>query len=129
PRPFTRSPDHPIPSVPPWLARLCARYVTRDARREYAAPMSTVALSQLVGSRVFDAAGATLGRVRGVAVNPQEDPTCISGFLIRTASGDRVLPTGSLALEPRGVRAHTALAEWQSVADPKELFLLEPDLL
>jgi len=36
--------------------------------------MSTVALTELLGTPVFDSAGSQCGRVREVALTPQEDP-------------------------------------------------------
>src|SRR5262249_31919827 len=103
--------------------------MARNCTLLYAADMSTVALSQLVGTRVVDAAGAPIGRVRGVTVSPQEGSTHVSGLLVKTAEGNRVLPAGRLEFSTQGVRALTAVAEWQAVENLQELYLLERDLL
>ena len=53
--------------------------------------MTSLALSQLLGQPVFDAVGAKVGRVREVAMVPQEDTTHVALLVVRTASGDRLL--------------------------------------
>ena len=47
--------------------------------------MSLVALSELLGATVRDATGTVRGRVREIAVAPQDHPTRIA-FLIVTSS-------------------------------------------
>ena len=48
--------------------------------------MTTLALSEIIGLPVYDAAGR-VGRVRELAVVPQEDPTRVSALVVRTADG------------------------------------------
>ena len=54
--------------------------------------MSIVALSELLGAIVRDASGAVRGRVREIAVAPQDHPTRVAFLIVRTADGERVLP-------------------------------------
>ena len=53
--------------------------------------MSLVALSELLGAPVRGATGAVLGRVREVAVAPQDHPTRIAYLIVQTADGQRVV--------------------------------------
>ena len=58
--------------------------------------METLALSEILGASVQDATGAVRGRVREVAVEPQESPAHVSAFVVRTSAGDRLLPPAML---------------------------------
>ena len=91
--------------------------------------MGTVALTELLGTPVFDAGGAQCGRVREVALTPQEDRSRISTLIVKTKKGNRILPFAAIGSINGGVYATTASAEW-ALADAAEgLFLLERDLL
>ena len=91
--------------------------------------MGTVALTELLGARVFDASGAASGRVREVALAPQEDRAKVSVLIVKTRNGDRMLPFTSVASINGGIRAVTAASEWGSDKAGEGLFLLERDLL
>jgi CBS domain-containing protein/sporulation protein YlmC with PRC-barrel domain len=91
--------------------------------------MPTLALTELLGAPVFDTAGAQCGRVRELALTPQEDRARISVIIVRTKAGDRLLPFTSVTSVNGGIRAATASAEWLS-GDPSEgMLLLSRDLL
>jgi len=91
--------------------------------------MSTVALTELLGLPVFDPTGGQCGRVRELAVAPQEDRARIAVLIVRTKSGDRVLPFSSVDSIDGGLRVASAASTW-AVADGSEgLFLLARDLL
>ncbi|MGA7558983.1 MAG: CBS domain-containing protein [Terriglobales bacterium] len=91
--------------------------------------MATVSLSELLGSTVYDASGAASGRVREVALAPQEDRSRFALLIVKTPAGNRVLPLTAVSAIIGGIRASTAAAEW-SVADGSEgLLLLSRDLL
>ena len=53
--------------------------------------MSLVALSELLGAPVRDASGTVRGRVREIAVAPQDHPTRIAYLVIKTADGERTV--------------------------------------
>jgi magnesium transporter len=91
--------------------------------------MTALALTELLGAPVRDSAGQSCGRVREVALAPQEDRVRISFLIVKTKGGDRVLPLQSVASLNGGVRAATNVAEWGAVNGTEGLFLLERDLL
>jgi magnesium transporter len=91
--------------------------------------MATVSLSEILGSTVYDASGAACGRVREVALAPQEDSSRVALLIIKTPAGNRVLPLTAVSAINGGIRASTSLAEW-TVSDSSEgLLLLSRDLL
>src|SRR5580698_4082355 len=90
--------------------------------------MSTVTLSELLGSPVFDP-GGRCGRVRELAVSPQEDPARIAILVVRTKSGDRALPFSSVISINGGLCTATSASTWTAAAEPEGLLLLSRDLL
>src|SRR5450755_469120 len=91
--------------------------------------MATVSLSELLGSTVYDASGAASGRVREVALAPQEDRTRVALLIVKTKAGNRVLPLTAVSEINSGIHASTGAANW-TVADGSEgLLLLSRDLL
>src|SRR5246127_4978538 len=91
--------------------------------------MSALALTELLGAPVTDANGESCGRVREVALVPQEDRVKVALLIVKTRTGDRLLPVQSVASINGGVRASTRVAEWGSSNGVEGLFLLERDLL
>jgi len=91
--------------------------------------MATVSLCELLGSTVYDAAGVASGRVREVALAPQEDRSRVSLLIVKTAEGNRVLPLTAVSAINGGIRASTAAAEWTSADGSEGLLLLSRDLL
>jgi sporulation protein YlmC with PRC-barrel domain/CBS domain-containing protein len=91
--------------------------------------MLTLALSELLGATVYDPSGAASGRVREVALAPQEDRSRIASLIVKTKSGNRVLPFSAVLAINGGVKASTAAGEWQPTNGTEGLFLLERDLL
>jgi magnesium transporter len=91
--------------------------------------MTQLALTELLGAPVFDSAGKSSGRVREVALTPQEDRVRISVLIIKTRSGDRLLPFQAITSINGGIRASTLSAEWNPTNGMEGLFLLERDLL
>ena len=61
--------------------------------------MTALALTELLGAPVRDAAGQACGRVREVALAPQEDRVRISLLIVKTKGGDqrdrRLISTGA----------------------------------
>jgi len=91
--------------------------------------MTTLALTELLGATVYDPSGASSGRVREVTVAPQEDRSRVSSLIVKTKSGNRVLPFSAVAAINGGVRATSGVGEWPAVNGTEGLFLLERDLL
>ena len=90
--------------------------------------MTTLALSELLGATVYDPSGAA-GRVREVTLAPAEDRSRISSLIVKTKSGNRVLPYAAIAAINGGIRASTGAGEWPLTDGTEGLFLLERDLL
>ena len=94
-----------------------------------------IALSSILGAAVYDSSGALAGHVREVAISPQDDPGHISDLVVKTSSGDRLLPVKEVsALERSAVRATAVRAagnaqDWQPLVSSSGMLLLERDLL
>ena len=91
--------------------------------------MSLVALSELLGATVRDATGTVRGRVREIAVAPQDHPTRISFLIVRTSDGERILPVDALKTAGVTVRAHTEVSDWEQYTPSDGVLLLKRDLL
>jgi sporulation protein YlmC with PRC-barrel domain/CBS domain-containing protein len=91
--------------------------------------MNTLPLSDLLGATVFDPSGAVTGRVREVTLAPQEDRNRIASFIVKTKSGNRVLPFAAVATIDTNIHASTMPADWPAANGAEGLFLLERDLL
>jgi len=88
-----------------------------------------LALSELLGAKVYDPSGAASGRVREVTLAPQEDRARITSLIVKTKSGNRILPFAAVSEINGGVRATTAAGDWSVANGTEGLFLLERDLL
>src|SRR5436309_6972467 len=75
--------------------------------------MSLVALSELLGATVRDACGSVRGRVRELAVAPQDHPTRIAFLIVKTATGERMLPPQMLTAAGASVRAANDASQWE----------------
>jgi magnesium transporter len=91
--------------------------------------MPSLALTELLGAPVFDTAGTQCGRVRELALAPQEDRSRVAMYVIRTKAGDRVLPFTFVGSVEGGVYATTAVSSWSPLNGAEGLFLLGRDLL
>ena len=91
--------------------------------------MTTLALSELLGATVYDPSGAASGRVREVTLAPQEDRARVTSLIVKTKSGNRVLPFAAVSAINGGIKATTAAGTWAAANGAEGLFLLERDLL
>ena len=92
--------------------------------------METLALTELLGRRVLDAAGEVSGRVREVAIAPQEDRLHVALLVVRTKTGDCILQVAQLRpLNGGKLEANTPRPEWLPYIASEGLLLLERDLL
>ena len=91
--------------------------------------MSTIALTELLGLPVFEPAGGECGRVRELAVAPQEDRARIAVMIVRTKSGDRVMPFSAVNSINGGLRIDSDASGWPIADGSEGLFLLARDLL
>src|SRR5438067_1556560 len=91
--------------------------------------MSTLALTELLGAPVFDTAGTRCGRVRELAMIPQEDRARVAMLIIRTKSGDRMLPSSSITSIEASVRSDVSCSQWATSDGSEGWLLLGRDLL
>ena len=91
--------------------------------------MSIVALSELLGASVRDASGAVRGRVREVAIVPEDHLTRIAYLIVRTPEGERMLPPGALKSCGATVRTGTPASSWERYTTSDGVLLLKRDLL
>jgi magnesium transporter len=91
--------------------------------------MNTLPLSELLGATVYDPSGAATGRVREATLAPQEDRTRIASLIVKTKSGERVLPSSAIASIDGNIHTSTNPADWPAANGSEGLFLLERDLL
>ena len=91
--------------------------------------MSLVALSELLGAAVRDASGTVRGRVRELAIAPQDHPTRIAYLIVRTVDGERMLPGDALNACGAKVRADSDASGWERYSASDGVLLLKRDLL
>jgi magnesium transporter len=91
--------------------------------------MSLVALSELLGAPVRDATGTVRARVREIAIAPQDHPTRIAYLIVKTADGERVLPSAALKSCGATVRADGDSSGWEQYTASDGVLLLKRDLL
>src|SRR5579872_2632998 len=91
--------------------------------------MSLVALSELLGATVRDASGTARGRVREVAVAPQEHPTRVAYLIVRTGDGERIVPGAGLKAAGAVVRTDSDASSWERPTTSDGVLLLKRDLL
>lgn len=91
--------------------------------------MSLVALSELLGASVRDASGTVRGRVREIAVAPQDHPTRVVYLIVRTPEGERALPPEALKAAGATVRTVTEASGWPRYSPSDGELLLKRDLL
>jgi magnesium transporter len=91
--------------------------------------MTTLPLSELLGATVYDPSGAATGHVREVTLAPQEDRDRIASFIVKTKSGNRVLPFSAVATINADIHTSTNPTDWPAANGAEGLFLLERDLL
>ena len=91
--------------------------------------MITLPLSELLGATVYDPTGAATGRVREVTLAPQEDRDRIASLIVKTKSGNRVLPFSAISSIDANIHTSSRAVDWPAANGAEGLFLLERDLL
>jgi CBS domain-containing protein/sporulation protein YlmC with PRC-barrel domain len=91
--------------------------------------MKALALSELLGLPVYDADAGRMGRVREVALVPQDDPTHIAALIVRTKQGDRIVGSDLLRTVNGGVYTTAHTADLPKYSSGEGMLLLERDLL
>ena len=90
--------------------------------------MPSLALTELLGRPVIEASGQVCGRVRELALTPADDRARVSNLIVRTKTGDRLLPFSAVLSVNGGIRAASKPGDWAALQHDG-LFLLERDLL
>src|SRR2546430_13568313 len=127
--PLTTVQQKPDTMDPDIRADSCYPYVICDALVRGPRSMSLVALSELLGATVRDATGTGRGRVREIAVAPQDHPTRIAYLIVKTPGGERVLPPNDVKSYGSTVRTATESAQWGAPVPSDGVLLLKRDLL
>jgi sporulation protein YlmC with PRC-barrel domain/CBS domain-containing protein len=91
--------------------------------------MSLVALSELLGAAVRDPSGVVKGRVREVAVAPQDHSTRVAFLIVRTPEGERMLTADALRSCGATVRTIREASGWDAYTASDGVLLLKRDLL
>jgi CBS domain-containing protein/sporulation protein YlmC with PRC-barrel domain len=91
--------------------------------------MSVVTLSEMLGASVRDASGAVRGRVREVAVVPQDHPTRLAFLVVKTGEGERLVPGDELTACGPTIRAANDSSAWERYTASDGVLLLKRDLL
>lgn len=92
--------------------------------------MPSIALTELLGAPVVDSAGVARGRVREVALAPQDDPSRVAAYIVRTRDGDRVVAaSGGVTVEGSLLRVAADEPAWPPLISSEGYLLLERDLL
>ncbi len=91
--------------------------------------MRVLALSELLGLPVYDADAGRMGRVREVALVPQDDPVHIAALIVRTPQGDRIVSGDLLRTVNGGVYTTAHTADLPKYSSGEGMLLLERDLL
>lgn len=91
--------------------------------------MSAVALSELLGAVVRDASGAVRGRVRELAIAPQDHPTRVAFLIVRTSAGERLVAADTLKSCGATVRVDSNVEVWPAHTGSDGVLLLKRDLL
>jgi flagellar motility protein MotE (MotC chaperone)/sporulation protein YlmC with PRC-barrel domain len=91
--------------------------------------MSLVALSELLGASVRDATGTVRGRVREIAVVPQEHSTRVAFIVVATPDGERALSANDIKSCAGAVRTVSESPRWDTNAPSDGVLLLKRDLL
>lgn len=91
--------------------------------------MPSLALSELLGAPVYEPSGATAGRVREVAVVPQENATRVAAFVVKTRQGSRLLAVQDVNSINGGLKAAVDTSQWAAHVGNEGMLLLGRDLL
>jgi len=91
--------------------------------------MSLVALSELLGATVRDASGTVRGRVREVAIAPQDHPTRIAYLIVGGSDGERLVASSSIKSCGATVKTSDDASAWEKYSPSDGVLLLKRDLL
>jgi flagellar motility protein MotE (MotC chaperone) len=91
--------------------------------------MSVVALSEVLGAPVRDPGGSIRGRVREIAVEPQDPGTRVAYLIVGTPEGRRIVSPAGLTSFGASVRTTEPAESWGRYSPSDGVLLLKRDLL
>ena len=91
--------------------------------------MANYPLSDLIGAAVYDSSGAQAGRVRELAIVPQQDGSKIAALVLKTSAGMRLMATEQISAINGGIRANIGAAKFTEFAGSEGMLMLSRDLL
>ena len=83
----------------------------------------------MLGAPVRDPSGSIRGRVREIAIAPQEHATSVAYLIVRTPEGERMLPASALKSCGATVWVTTDAPSWERYTPSDGVLLLKRDLL
>jgi magnesium transporter len=86
-------------------------------------------LSDLIGAAVYDSSGAQAGRVRELAIVPQQDGNTIAAVVLKTRQGMRLMAPRQIASINGGIKAKVRFGELTEYAGSEGMLMLSRDLL
>jgi magnesium transporter len=91
--------------------------------------MANYPLSDLIGAPVYDSSGAQAGRVRELAIVPQQDGNKIAAILLKTKQGMRLMAAQQISGINGGIKANIRAAELTDFGGSEGMLMLSRDLL
>jgi CBS domain-containing protein/sporulation protein YlmC with PRC-barrel domain len=91
--------------------------------------MANYPLSDLIGAPVYDSAGAQAGRVRELAIVPQQDGTTIAALVVKTSAGMRLMATQKIAGINGGIKTRLREGDLTEFGGSEGMLMLTRDLL
>src|ERR1700758_88602 len=91
--------------------------------------MANYPLSDLIGATVFDSTGAQAGRVRELAIVPQQDVNKIAALVLKTRLGVRLMASAQIAGINGGIKATVVAADFAELGSSEGMLMLSRDLL
>jgi magnesium transporter len=108
---------------------MCKSLDENDGTSDILSAMPPLALSDLLGAPVLEPGGAAAGKVREVAVVPQDNSAQIFGLIVKTRDGDRLLVTTEVQSINGSVRSSNSTSDWPPFTTGEGMLLLSRDLL
>ena len=91
--------------------------------------MPNYALSELIGASVYDASGAQAGRVRELAIVPQQDGNIVAAVVLKTRQGMRLMAPRQIVNINGGIKTNAKSSELTDFAGSEGMLMLTRDLL
>lgn len=91
--------------------------------------MANFPLSDLIGAPVYDSTGVQAGRVREVALVPQQDPSRVAAMVLKSRQGTRLVAMNQIAGINGGIKTSISSSELTELGSSEGMLMLGRDLL